>query len=88
MAVLQRTTFTRRKDCSTLGQEPPPGLVFLHFLSVYGGSGGNPSKGETFEFRLSDTLRQIEQATCMPIVEDAPTYLIDVMRELGQIQPA
>lgn len=41
-------------------------LVFLHFLSVYGGNRTDTASGETFEARLWDTLGQIEKATLMP----------------------
>lgn len=60
-------------------------LVFLHFLSVYGGAEKNAVAGETFEVRLWDTLAQIELATLMPISEDIPAdnlqEILDRMRK-------
>lgn len=42
-------------------------LVFLHFLSVYGDPDDEGGALESFEFRLNDTLAQIEKATLLPI---------------------
>lgn len=47
-------------------------LVFLHFLSVYGGERNSEINDETFETRLWDTLAQIKSATFMPISQGFP----------------
>lgn len=88
LLALLRKCLAHLSDATAQRRLVSSSLVFLHFLSVYGGSGGNPARGETFEFRLSDTLRQIEMATCMPIEENPPHHLLDELRALNQVQPA
>ncbi|MGD9472351.1 MAG: TetR/AcrR family transcriptional regulator [Novosphingobium sp.] len=64
---LLRGCMTHLSDAAAQRRLVSSSLVFLHFLSVYGGMRDGQEGGETFEERLWDTLGQIEKATLMPL---------------------
>ncbi len=64
---LLRGCMTHLSDAAAQRRLVSSSLVFLHFLSVYGGMRDGKEGGETFEERLWDTLGQIEKATLMPL---------------------
>ncbi len=64
---LLRACMTHLSDAAAQRRLVSSSLVFLHFLSVYGGNRTDTASGETFETRLWDTLGQIEMATLMPM---------------------
>lgn len=64
---LLRGCMTHLSDAAAQRRLVSSSLVFLHFLSVYGGKRDEEDGGETFEERLWDTLGQIEMATLMPL---------------------
>ncbi|MFA7584758.1 MAG: helix-turn-helix domain-containing protein [Novosphingobium sp.] len=69
---LLRQSVPQLSDAAAQRRLVSSSLVFLHFLSVYGGRRGLEAGGETFEARLWDTLAQIEWATLMPITQGFP----------------
>jgi len=64
---LLRGCMTHLSDAAAQRRLVSSSLVFLHFLSVYGGMRDGQEGRETFEERLWDTLGQIEKATLMPL---------------------
>lgn len=66
---LLRGCLPKMSDAAAQRRLVSSSLVFLHFLSIFGDpddEGGGP---ESFEFRLNDTLAQIEKATFLPIAD-------------------